>query len=205
MPPEIGHLRYEEDGPTAFGKRGSLEAFAAASALGPIAAWKFPQRWPAGVPASEQIVQLARAGDADAGEVLRINAQAVAYACTILAEVFGVEMIVLGSSARYFGPSGSQVQELFYGRAPGALASRTAVSFRRPWARPCKTSRRWRRRCWSAIETVKELIMRLRALPVFLVFLAMGFGDAVGPFVSLAKGQFHLSNAVANLIPWWDC
>jgi fucose permease len=43
--------------------------------------------------------------------------------------------------------------------------------------------------------------MRLRALPVFLVFLAMGFGDAVGPFVSLAKDKFSLSNAVANLIP----
>jgi fucose permease len=42
----------------------------------------------------------------------------------------------------------------------------------------------------------------MRALPVFLVFLAMGFGDAVGPFVSLAKAHFSLSNAVANLIPF---
>lgn len=39
------------------------------------------------------------------------------------------------------------------------------------------------------------------ALPVFLAFLAMGFGDAVGPFVSLAKEQFHLSNLTAQLIP----
>jgi fucose permease len=44
--------------------------------------------------------------------------------------------------------------------------------------------------------------MRLRTLPVFLAFLAMGFGDAVGPFVSLAKEQFHLSTAVASLIPF---
>lgn len=43
--------------------------------------------------------------------------------------------------------------------------------------------------------------MRLRTLPVFLAFLAMGFGDAVGPFVSLAKSEFHLSNTVASLIP----
>ena len=43
--------------------------------------------------------------------------------------------------------------------------------------------------------------MRLRALPVFLVFLAMGFGDAVGSFVSLAKDHFVLSKATANLIP----
>ena len=114
MPPEIGHLRYEDDGPTAFGKRGSLEAFAAASALGPIAAWRFPDRWLQSPPTSEQIVQWAQAGDTDACEVMRINARAVTHACTILAEVFGVEMIVLGSSARHFGPEWvRQVQGLF--------------------------------------------------------------------------------------------
>jgi fucose permease len=44
--------------------------------------------------------------------------------------------------------------------------------------------------------------MRLKTLPIFLAFLAMGFADAVGPFVSLAKDQFHLSNAVASLVPF---
>ena len=44
--------------------------------------------------------------------------------------------------------------------------------------------------------------MRIRTIPVFLAFLAMGFADAVGPFVSLAKNEFHLSNAVASLIPF---
>ena len=44
--------------------------------------------------------------------------------------------------------------------------------------------------------------MRLRAAPVFLAFLAMGFADAVGPFVSLAKNEFRLSNTVATLIPF---
>jgi fucose permease len=44
--------------------------------------------------------------------------------------------------------------------------------------------------------------MKLRTLPVFLAFLAMGFGDAVGPFVSLAKSEFQLSNTVATLIPF---
>ncbi|MFN7992069.1 MAG: MFS transporter [Bryobacteraceae bacterium] len=43
--------------------------------------------------------------------------------------------------------------------------------------------------------------MRLRTVPVFLAFLAMGFADAAGPFVSLAKNEFHLSNSVASLIP----
>lgn len=44
--------------------------------------------------------------------------------------------------------------------------------------------------------------MKFRAFPVFLAFLAMGFADAVGPFVSLAKNEFHLSNAVASLTPF---
>jgi len=44
--------------------------------------------------------------------------------------------------------------------------------------------------------------MRAKAIPIFLVFLIMGFGDAVGPFVRLAKETFHLSNTVAQLIPF---
>ena len=44
--------------------------------------------------------------------------------------------------------------------------------------------------------------MRVRTTPVFLAFLAMGFADAVGPFVSLAKNEFQLSNTIASLIPF---
>lgn len=38
------------------------------------------------------------------------------------------------------------------------------------------------------------------AAPVFFAFLAMGFGDAVGPFVGLARQDFQLSNFAAQLI-----
>jgi fucose permease len=44
--------------------------------------------------------------------------------------------------------------------------------------------------------------MKWKAIPVFMAFLAMGFGDAVGPFVGLAKNEFRLSNVVASLIPF---
>lgn len=43
--------------------------------------------------------------------------------------------------------------------------------------------------------------MKYKTSAIFLVFLAMGFGDAVGPLVSLAKDTFGLSNAVAQLLP----
>ena len=39
-----------------------------------------------------------------------------------------------------------------------------------------------------------------KAAPIFLAFLCMGFGDAVGPFVGLAKETFSLSNLEAQLI-----
>ncbi len=42
----------------------------------------------------------------------------------------------------------------------------------------------------------------LKALPIFLAFLCMGFGDAVGPFVGLAKEEFNLDLTVAGLIPF---
>jgi MFS family permease len=44
--------------------------------------------------------------------------------------------------------------------------------------------------------------MKLKTFPIFLAFLAMGFGDAVGPFVGLAKESFSLSNTMAQLIPF---
>ncbi|HTX89478.1 MAG TPA: MFS transporter [Bacteroidales bacterium] len=40
-----------------------------------------------------------------------------------------------------------------------------------------------------------------KATPIFLAFLCMGFGDVVGPMVSLAKESFHLSNFIAQLLP----
>jgi MFS transporter, FHS family, L-fucose permease len=44
--------------------------------------------------------------------------------------------------------------------------------------------------------------MKLKTVPIFFAFLAMGFGDAVGPFVGLAKESFSLSNFLAQLIPF---
>lgn len=40
-----------------------------------------------------------------------------------------------------------------------------------------------------------------KVIPIFLAFLCMGFGDVVGPMVSLAKETFSLSNSMAALLP----
>lgn len=39
-----------------------------------------------------------------------------------------------------------------------------------------------------------------KTFPIFLAFLAMGFGDVVGPLVSLVKDSFEVSNFVASLM-----
>ncbi len=44
--------------------------------------------------------------------------------------------------------------------------------------------------------------MNWKTIPIFLAFLCMGFADAVGPFVGMAKESFELSNAVAQLLPF---
>jgi fucose permease len=44
--------------------------------------------------------------------------------------------------------------------------------------------------------------MRKQLIPILIVFLAMGFGDVVGPMVSLAKDSFSLSNTAAQLLPF---
>lgn len=44
--------------------------------------------------------------------------------------------------------------------------------------------------------------MNKKVVPILLAFLCMGFGDAVGPFVGLAKAEFELSNFVAMIIPF---
>ncbi len=49
----------------------------------------------------------------------------------------------------------------------------------------------------TSVNTAKT-----RAWPIFLAFVAMGFGDAAGPFVSLAREHFRLTNFAAQLVPF---
>ncbi|MCX7985790.1 MAG: MFS transporter [Bacteroidales bacterium] len=44
--------------------------------------------------------------------------------------------------------------------------------------------------------------MKKSLFAILIVFLAMGFGDVVGPMVSLAKESFGLSNTAAQLLPF---
>ncbi|MFA4943997.1 MAG: ROK family protein [Lentisphaeria bacterium] len=114
---EIGHARYAEDGPVAFGKAGSFEAYCAGSALGRIAAWKFPNLWPK-APPSEEISKLAKGGHPEARQVVAINARAVGRACALIADMLFPDIIILGSLANHLGKLWlDQVQDAFAAEA----------------------------------------------------------------------------------------
>jgi glucokinase len=104
---EIGHARYSSEGPVAFGKVGSIEAFCSGSGIGRLASWKFPNRWKK-PPSTVTLAKLAQDGDSDAWKVLQFNARAVGDVCAFLADTLFLETILLGSLASHLGKSWTQ-------------------------------------------------------------------------------------------------
>ena len=99
---EAGHIGLRPDGPIAYGKRGSAESYCSGTALGLLATWKFPNRWPC-PPHGRELSDLAENGDAEAQEIIFINAFAVGEIAALLADAVGLDCILLGSLARYLG------------------------------------------------------------------------------------------------------
>jgi glucokinase len=112
----LGHVRYRDDGPTAFGKQGCFEAWCAGNSLPRLAAWRFPNRWAQQPPDGQAIAALAAAGDEDARSVLEASAKGVGDACALLGDLLGPEVILLGSLARYFGMEWLQQVRSRFGR-----------------------------------------------------------------------------------------
>ena len=116
-PSDIGHIRLRDAGPAGYGKRGTIEAFCAAAALGRIATWQFPERW-AAAPDSEKIAELAAGGDEAVRSVIATNAVAVGEVCALVCDLLHVDLIVLGSLAQYLGKTWlAQVRESFQSNA----------------------------------------------------------------------------------------
>ena len=93
---EIGHWRVARSGPIAYGKAGSLEAFASGSGVERLARYRDPVRWPGGAQAAD-IVAAARDGDPAARSVLRETAHRLGGAIAQLADLLDPEVVVLGA------------------------------------------------------------------------------------------------------------
>ena len=98
--PEIGHVRYRDNGPDVFGKPGSFESFGAASALPKIARLFDPSF---DATSGAEVAARAAAGDSVARRAIDANAGAVGAACALLADLLVLDVIVLGSLAAYLG------------------------------------------------------------------------------------------------------
>ena len=111
---EVGHITLRHEGPVLFDKQGSAEAWCSGTGLSLLAGWKFPERWGKSPPGGRELGELAAQGDAEAGEIIRLNAVAVGEVCALLTDTLGLDRILLGSLARYLGrPWLEKVQQSF--------------------------------------------------------------------------------------------
>jgi len=98
--PEIGHVRYRDEGPDVFGKPGCFESYGSASVLPRLAQRIDPAFDAAG---GAEVAGRAARGDAVAQRAIDENADAVGAACALLCDLLVLDVIVLGSLASYLG------------------------------------------------------------------------------------------------------
>ncbi len=109
--PEIGHIRYRDEGPPIFGKPGCYEGFASANALALLLAFRDPAI-PVATPV--QVINEVRERNPHAIWALRENERAVGMACAMLADLLVLDVIVLGTLATYLGaPWIAAVKDVF--------------------------------------------------------------------------------------------
>ena len=122
--PELGHVRYRDDGPDVFGKPGCFESYGAASALPKLARLRDPSF---SATTGAEVAERAAHGDGIAQAALDDNAAATGAACALLADLLVLDVIVLGSLATYLGePWIARVRETFARAAlPDHVASCT--------------------------------------------------------------------------------
>jgi glucokinase len=96
---EVGHWRMARRGPEAYGKTGSWEAFASGGSLPRLALHLAPDHpWPKSM-TGEDVVSLARTGDAVAARVVRVSATWLGRGIALLVDLLDPEIVVLGSLA----------------------------------------------------------------------------------------------------------
>jgi glucokinase len=110
--PEIGHVRFREEGPAIFGKPGCYEGYASANALGLLLTYRRPKDFPIATPV--QVIDEVRRNNPDAKWALTENERAVGTACAMLADLLALDCIVLGTLAAYLGdPWVARVRDFF--------------------------------------------------------------------------------------------
>ncbi len=95
---EVGHVRLADRGPFAYGKEGSVEAFASGTGIARLATLRFPERFAKDTEARD-VIALEAQGDDDAHSVLEESSRRLGQTLAMLADVLNPRIIVLGSLA----------------------------------------------------------------------------------------------------------
>lgn len=96
---EIGHVRLADYGPRTYGKEGCVESFCSGTGIALLAGEMFPREFRQ--TDTRTLCRRSNEGDANAKVVLGISAMWTGRVCAMLADLFGPEVIILGSMARY--------------------------------------------------------------------------------------------------------
>jgi glucokinase len=99
---EIGHIRVAEDGPLAFGKKGSLEGFGSGTGMAKLARTMFPAKWKE----SATVVDVYAAwkeGSLEARQVFERAGTYLGRGFAMLADLLNPERIILGGIGMRIG------------------------------------------------------------------------------------------------------
>ena len=99
---EIGHWRVSDEGPEAYGKTGSLEAFASGSGIAKLARHRHPDTF-AAIDNVKELAELAAGGDRDAIAVIHEAGSVLGRSIAKLVDFLAPEMVVLGGLAHRLG------------------------------------------------------------------------------------------------------
>ena len=100
---EVGHVRLADDGPEAFGKRGSWEGLCGGAGIARRAALRFPARWNEGQITVRELADLATKNDHDALTLFLEIGRDLGRGLAILIDILNPEIIVIGSLAARLG------------------------------------------------------------------------------------------------------
>jgi len=93
---EVGHMRMADDGPEAYGKVGSWEAFASGSGIASLARLRNPAAFAAGVTTSE-VVSRALADEPEALAIITEAGEWLGKGLALLVDILNPEVIIIGT------------------------------------------------------------------------------------------------------------
>jgi glucokinase len=93
---EVGHIRLSEEGPTEYGKVGSLEAFASGAGIQKLAYLRNPQEF-SSTTTTPEIIQRALAGDPAAVELMHEVGTWLGKGLAIMVDMLNPEVIIIGT------------------------------------------------------------------------------------------------------------